>query len=104
MADNVVFNDGWSDKENSEENGYITSLEVEEMEDGMGDKWIGKITAWYGQFLFLFLNTHTLSAHFFQIMSKLNSGPSIPDLSQMPTNDIIIMFILLICFLNQRKE
>ena len=46
-------NDGWSDKENSEENGYITSLEVEEMEAG-GTKWIGKITAWCGQFLFLY--------------------------------------------------
>ena len=45
--------EGWSDKENSEDNGYITSLEVEEMEEG-GTKWIGKITAWYGQFLFLY--------------------------------------------------
>ena len=57
MADNVVFNDGWSDKENSEGNGYITSLEVEEMEEG-GTKWIGKITAWYGQFFSFFPNTH----------------------------------------------
>ena len=38
-----------------------------------------------------------------KIMSKLNSEPSIQDLNQMPTNDII-MFILLICFLNQREE
>jgi len=47
LADDIVSNDGWSDKENSEDNGYITSLEVEEMEQG-GEKWIGKITAWYG--------------------------------------------------------
>ena len=45
LADDVDLNNGWSDKETSETEGWITSLEVEEMEEG-GSKWIGKITAW----------------------------------------------------------
>ena len=53
QADDLDSTAGWADKETSEDNGYITSLEVEEMEEG-GTKWIGKITAWYGQFLFLY--------------------------------------------------
>ena len=46
-------NGGWSDKETREDMGNITSLEVEEMEEG-GTKWIGKITSWYGHFLVLY--------------------------------------------------
>ena len=48
-------NGGWSDKETSEDLGNITSLEVEEMEEG-GTKWIGKVTAWYKSSLFLHPN------------------------------------------------